>query len=193
MLSAVVLTPGRTGSQIILKNLQQYFGKNNVIHTHDPLVGLTTPAKLAVISHRRDIFSAIVSTLVGKRTNEFTHYQGKYNKKFTVNQTEFESAYQHHKIFYEVIDKQNFVQCVDMYHEDVIADPDYLFSKLNIERTTNLNLQAKSPYNNRELISNIDQCCEWFDHLTAQVIPLSQIDLYRASIRRDLNIINGVQ
>jgi len=193
MLLAVVFTPGRTGSQIIYKNLQQHFGRDNIIHSHDPLIGPTAPARWAVISRRRDLFSAITSTLVGKRTNEFRQYTGTYNKKFSVDQLEFKNTYQHHKIFYEVIDKGNFDQCVDIYHEDLISDPYHLFAIWNVKKTTNFDLQIKSPYNNKELINNIDQCCEWFEQLSSQDIPLAQIDLYRTSIRQDLNTINGEQ
>ena len=84
-------------------------------------------------------------------------------------------------------------QCVDIYHEDLISDPYHLFAIWNIEKSTNFGLQVKSPYNNKELINNIDQCHEWFEQLSSQSIPPAQIDLYRTSIRQDLNTINGEQ
>jgi hypothetical protein len=119
MFSAVVLSPGRTGSQLILKNLFHHFKKSaSIIHSHNPLIVPKDAETWAFISHRRDVFSSMISALVGKRTNEHTEYQGKHNKRFTVEQIEFTNTYQHHKIFYEVIDKNNFAQCVDVYYED---------------------------------------------------------------------------
>jgi hypothetical protein len=190
MFSAVVLTPGRTGSQLIYKNLSQHYEKSaSIIHSHDPLIIPKDTKTWAFISHRRDIFSSMTSTLVGKRTNEFTQYQGKYNKRFTVDQIEFTDTYQHHKIFYEVIDKNNFSQCVDVYYEELISDPYYLFSKLDIKKPIDLALQDKSPYNNRELIINIDQCYDWFKQLSSQEITQSEIESYQNSIQQDLEMI----
>jgi hypothetical protein len=188
MFSAVVLTPGRTGSQLILKNLSHHFKKNaRIIHSHDPLIIPVTAESWVFVSHRRDIFSSIISTLVGTRTNEFTQYQGKYNKRFTVEQIEFTNAYQHHQIFYKVINKNNFAQCIDVYYEELIADPYYLFSKLDIKKPINLTLQDKSPYNNKELIINIDQCYNWFEQLNSQEITQSEIEFYQNSIQQHLD------
>lgn len=188
MFSAVVLTPGRTGSQLISKNLLKHFEKDsNIIHSHNPLIKSKDAKTWAFISHRRDIFSSMISTVVGRRTNEFTQYQGKYNKRFTVDQIEFTGTYKHHKIFYDVIDKNNFAQCVDIYYEDLISDPYYLFSKLSIKKPIDLNLQVQSPYKNKELIINIDQCYTWFEQLNSQEIPQVEIDLYRNSIQQDLS------
>jgi hypothetical protein len=187
MFSAVVLTPGRTGSQLILKNLSKHFEKDgNIIHSHDPLIKSEDANTWAFISHRRDVFSSMISTLVGKRTNEHTKYHGKYNKRFTVDQIEFTNTYQHHKIFYEVIDKNNFAQCVDVYYEDLISDPYYLFSKLNINKPIDLTLQVRNPYQNNELIINIDQCHAWFEQLHSQEITQLEIGWYRNSIQQDL-------
>jgi len=190
MFSAVVLTPGRTGSQLIAKNLSHHFGKSaSIIHCHDPLIMPENAETRVFVSHRRDMFSSVISTLVGKRTNEHTEYHGRYNERFTVEQLEFTHAYQHHKIFYQVIEKNNFAQCVDVYYEELISDPYYLFSKLDIKKPIDLALQAKSPYDNKQLIINIDQCHAWFEHLDSQEITQLEIDWYRNSIRQDLTMI----
>jgi hypothetical protein len=183
MFSAVVLTPGRTGSHIILRNLRHHYEKSaSITHSHNPLIVPQDAGTWAFISHRRDIFSSMISALVGERTTEFVDYQGKYNKKFTVNQIDFTNIYKHHKIFYEVIDKNNFAQCVDVYYEDLISDPYYLFSKLNIKKPIDLTLQVRSPYQNNKLVINIDQCHDWFEQLHSQEITQLEIDLYRNSV-----------
>ena len=190
MFSAVVLTPGRTGSQLIFKNLLQHFKiDGNIIHSHNPLIIPEGADSWAFISHRRDIFSSIISTLIGKRTTEYVEYHGNYNERFFVEEIEFTHAYQHHKIFYEVIEKNNFAQCIDVYYEDLILDLYYLFSKLNIKKPIDLDLQVKSPYNNKELIININQCYDWFERLNSQEITQAEIDLYRNSIQQDLTMI----
>jgi hypothetical protein len=127
--------------------------------------------------------------MVGKRTNEYFTYHGRYNERFTVEQLEFTHAYQHHKIFYQVIEKNNFAQCIDVYYEELISDPYYLFSKLDIKKPIDLALHAKSPYNSKELIINIDQCHAWFEHLDSQEITQLEIDWHRTSIRQDLTMI----
>ena len=81
-----------------------------------------------------------------------------------------------------VIDKNNFAQCVDVYYEDLISDPYYLFSKLNIKKPIDLTLQVQSPYQNNKLIINIDQCHDWFEQLHSQEITQLEIDLYRNSV-----------
>jgi hypothetical protein len=190
MFSAVVLTSGRTGSQLIFKNLLQHFKTDgNIIHSHDPLIIPKYAESWAFISHRRDMFSSVISTVVGRRTHEYTEYHGRYNERFTVEQLELTRTYKHHKIFYEVIDKNNFAQCVDVYYEELISDPYYLFSKLNIKKPIDLSLQAKSLYNNKELILNIDQCYDWFEQLDSQKITQLEIDFYRNSIQQDLTMI----
>jgi len=185
----VVFTPGRTGSSLIFKNLLKHFGKNIGVHSHSPLISSTTENTWAIVSHRRDLFSAIISTLVGKRTEEYIQYQGVYNTRFSVDQVEFEATYQHYKLFYRAINRCNFNKVIDIYYEDLISDPKLLFASLGIEKTINLTLQEKSPYKNKELLINLDQCQQWFDYLESQSIPDSQLDLYKSGIEQDLELI----
>jgi hypothetical protein len=191
MTSFVVFTPGRTGSQLIFKNLLQHFGKNSAVHCHNPLSKPTTDNSWAIVCLLRDVFSAIVSSLVGKRTKEYTQYQGEYNTRFSVDQIEFEDTYQHHKLFYQAIEHYNFVKVIDIYYEDLISDPKSLFASLGIEKDIDLTLQEKSPYKNKELLINLAQCQQWFDYLDSQTIPDSQLDLYRSGIEQDLELIKN--
>jgi|694.fasta_scaffold146030_2 hypothetical protein len=181
--SAVIITPGRTGSQLIRKNFQDFFNIR-ITHTHNPL--WSPPANcIAFISKRRNMLESIASTLVGKRSNEFTSYTYKILESFTVDRTEFESCFWFYRCYYYIIDTTKFSKIIEVWHEDMLEDPKYLYGLLGIDKLTDYTF-PKSPYDYYQLISNIDQCRGWFDCLVKQPITQDLIDSFKSSITADL-------
>jgi hypothetical protein len=184
---AVVFTPGRTGSQLIVNNIQTCFNIS-VTHTHNPLLEVVNNDTIAFVSRRRNVFESVASTLLGKRSNEYTSYTTKSVEKFIVGRTEFEDCFWFHKCFYQLINRSKFEKVVDVWFEDLINDPKYLFNLLDMDRLTDYNF-PKSPRNYYELISNIDQCQMWYDDLKDLTASDTLLELFRKTIINDLNSI----
>lgn len=81
-MQAVVITPGRTGSQLIVTNLRNQ--GIHTVHSHDPFWEPGNSNWICFLSFRRDLFASIASTLVGVRTEEYTVYT---NKKLIVSKS----------------------------------------------------------------------------------------------------------
>lgn len=182
--SAVVITPGRTGSQMIMKNFSN-FSKIKITHTHNPLWKPQNNS-IAFVSRRRNVFNSISSTLVGTRSNEFTQYTNKIIEPFTVDRLEFENCFWFYSCYYNAIDRSQYAKVVDVWYEDLISDPKYLFGLIGVDRTTDLTF-PKSPYNYYQLITNIDQCQEWYDQLSKLPVTQNLIDSIKSSIKSDLD------
>lgn len=184
---AVVFTPGRTGSQLIVNNIRNHFNIP-VIHTHNPLLEIVEGDAIAFVSYRHNVFESIASILLGKRTNEYTSYTTKSVEKFTVSRAEFEDCFWFYKCFYQSINQDKFEKVIDVWFEDLINDPKYLFNLLGIDHATDYNF-PKSPRNYYELISNIDQCLTWYNELKDLTVSNTMLELFKKTIVNDLNSI----
>lgn len=165
--SLVVLTAGRTGSQLILKNLSSYFGIPS-IHSHNPLIEVPQQS-LVIASLRRNDFDTIVSIILGRRTNEFVLYTNKQIREFEVPKEEFESCFWFVKCNQWAIN-HSFPSAVIVVFENLVNDSKYLFGLFGINKHTDYSVIPKSPYVASKLIKNYGQCQQWFDFLLSQTL-----------------------
>ena len=149
MFSAVIYTPGRTGSKLIERNLIDHFSSlhrswqnkklfdSGIVHCHNPLYVPPNKNFICIISTRRNEFDAILSMITTKQTKEFATYTNKTIEPFEVSETEFKSMFYYYTCFYEIINRSFFDSVVEMEYESLISNPKYLFSKLGIDHVTN--------------------------------------------------------
>jgi hypothetical protein len=198
MFRAVVFTPGRTGSKLIVKNLVKHFNSselsdksvtvesNGIVHTHNPLFVPPGDNWIAIMSRRENLFEVVLSTLIGKRTNEFVTYTNKHIEPFSVDSVEFEQTYMYMKPFYELIDTSKFVRVVDIYYEPLVSDSRYFFAQFDIDADTEYPL-IKSPYNYYNLIVNVGELEQQFQELESVPIAPDLIESLKYSIQQDLD------
>lgn len=197
MFSAVIFTPGRTGSQLILHNLIRYFkcaGRNSwetnvtngcVVHSHNPLYNPPSPEFICVVSKRNDMFASILSKQIGRKTDEFVYYSNKVIEPFTVALDQFTDNYYYSKCFYKSIDYTRFKSVVEIEYESLINDPTYLFSMFDVNVKTEYTL-PKSPYKYQDLILNIEELKELYLKLEATDITTELLENFKLNIVNDL-------
>lgn len=184
--SILVVTAGRTGSQLIKHNLQRYY-KCAVEHTHNPLVEPRTN-QLVIISKRLNDFNSIVSTIIGRRTNEFVTYTSKEIEPFAVSKEEFESTFWF-VLCHQTVTHQRFPSAIVVHFEPLIANHQYLFSLFGVDSHTNFDVPKKSPYSAQHLIRNYEECKLWFDQLSQQSVDQTLLDTFIQTIKVDLSTI----
>jgi hypothetical protein len=192
----VVFTTGRTGSTLICQNLAKHTDEpmtqerdrvhSRIVHSHDPFWTAPTNNYMCVLSKRRDVFAQILSMIISKRTNEFTDYTKKSIELFAVEETEFESSYWFIKCFYQTVDVRQFKKTIEIYYEDLVSDPDYLFRKFDISKLTNYGVTKKSPYWSHDMILNMRELKTLFKHLEHQELTDELLSGFKESIKTDL-------
>lgn len=192
MFSAVIFTPGRTGSHIIIENLSKKFCSSNLIHMHNPLHEPINNNFIGILSRRHNIFEALLSTAVASVTNEFKFYSNKKIDPFVFPINKFKNHYLFHKAFYELVNKSYFKETVDIYYEDMLTDPKYLFKLFGIDQSLLDTDLKKSPYNYYELILNVNELNDLYNELTQTGISDSEIEIVRSTVENDLKVINTV-
>ena len=183
MTNIVVLTPGRTGSQLIAQNLRM--GGWQVHHTHNPLYVPVDPETIGLFSKRHDEFGAIMSALVAERTKEYVSYTNKPIVPFAISFEEFENYYTYQKLFFQVVNKSKYKNIIEIYYEDIISDDLYLFRQFGIDRKM-LFLVDKSPYQYAELVTNIKELKIFLDELNSKPIHPSVLPEFIKTIEFDL-------
>ena len=192
--SAVVYTAGRTGSHLIIKNLQSRYNAevrldhetnvtSGIVHTHNPLYDPPNDNFVAIISRRRNLFDSILSMELTKKTNEFSIYTDKEIQPYSIDINKFEDCYYFQKLFYKAIDRTKFSKVVDIYYEDLISSPDSL-SEFDI--ITNLT-EGKSPYNHYEIITNINELKGVYHRLEQVEISNEQLEDFKKNVKADLD------
>ena len=193
--SAVVYTAGRTGSHIIIQNLCRHYNIishaytdrgfiDGVVHSHNPLYESPTDNFIAIISHRRNLFEAIVSMKLTKKTNEFIQYTNKEISPYAIDITKFKNCYFYQKAFYQSIDRTKYKKIVDIDYEDLISDSNCLLADFGI--VIDLSLIDKSPYDYHNLITNIDELQEIFQELEQVPITLEELKQFKKTVEEDL-------
>lgn len=196
MFSAVIYTAGRTGSQLIFRNLVSRFktvGRDDfnndfnygVVSTHNPLYLPPTDDFICIISKRKNLFNEIISSLTAKRTNEFVQYSNKEINLFSISDIEFKNTFLFHKAYYEIINKNYFKKVLEINYEDLINDPKYLFSLFGLPYLTEYDL--KSPYDYYKLVENMNELKNIYDLLEQTPITQREIDVVKSSITLDLH------
>lgn len=174
MYKAVILTPGRTGSHLILKNLTQYFredweyekvkGGRGIVHTHNPDFVPPVNDFIGILSRRRDQFSAILSSILARKTGEHGYYTGKTVEPFSIGRGNFLNEYHFHKTFFSRVHCHRYSKIVDVYYEDMLADRYYLFGQLGI-RASCIYPGEKSPYRYDDLVTNVNELRDYYNEL----------------------------
>lgn len=173
---------GRTGSQLITNNLGKHF-RRPVFHTHNPLVEIQKD-QLTVISKRKKDFDIVISIIVGRRTGEFVNYTSKDIEPFSVSHFEFAETFWHVQCHTHTIESR-FPTAIIVEFESLITDSKYLFSFFGIDKHTDYKSSSKSPYNNKTLIENYDECKVWYDQLAGQTPTRPQLDMFVQTMRKN--------
>ena len=189
----IVSSAGRSGCHLV-SALIQSCGKN-AVHTHDPFFqpsdakfGLeeTNGRETALILlQRRDLFSAIMSMIVGTRTKQWNSYPNKTIPRFRIEQAEFENQYNWHKNYIQSCTAiKNYRRVKLLEFEDVIADFNHVFRQLELVQSSPPELPEKSPYSFWDIIKNADKCKVIFDQLESnyKFSPLQERDIISRSV-----------
>jgi hypothetical protein len=144
----------RTGSTLVRHNLSNYFDVF-VEHTHDRLYLPPGDDFTAVVTRRRNVFDCICSHLVMLHTGEMNIYSGQEFDQFDIDLENFAALVQAHNDYYKELDLSCYRQVVEVWFEDLISDPWYLFGQFNIVEKTSYGTN-KSPNRYQQLVKNID-------------------------------------
>ena len=91
-------------------------------------------------------------------------YSGREFEPFDINLDSFRAFVQAHTDYYKELDLSCYRQVVEVWFEDLIADPWYLFGQFNIVEKTHYAMQ-KSPNRYQQLVKNIDDVYTCFQSL----------------------------
>lgn len=155
----LIYTPGRTGSTLIVGNLSKYF-TSDVQQIHNPLYELQYDGNtdyICVLSRRHNTFDAILSQLILEKTNEPHIYSNSDVTPFSANIDQFKTLYQIYTTFYSKINLPLFKKVVEVWYEDLVLNPYYLFNQFGVNEKTDYNFSNKSPYDPYKLITNINE------------------------------------
>jgi len=165
MTSLVVITAGRTGSLLIVDNLRRHF--KDVYHTHDPLYIPANHDSICVISKRKNDFLAMISMQIGVKTNEYLTYTNKDVEPFIIEVKDFTNFYLHYNAIYTQIKTEYYKKIIEIYYEDLLDDPQHLFSLFGIDALTDYKLTLKCPYNYEKLVLNLKELKGLYDSYEA--------------------------
>lgn len=173
----IICSPGRTGSIMIARALStvlhkevKYIDETKSIDTSDWIVHnhntrLTVPNKqewILIISRRRDNFKGVVSHLIAEITNEYNTYSNQKFPQTYVPIDSFKKICQQRNNFYKELDFNNYYAVLDIYLEDVLQYPYYLFEQLGQKIKMPIKT-SKCPYGS-ELISNFKELEEFYQN-----------------------------
>lgn len=169
----LVLSPSRTGSLLIVLELERvfkkpvfYYNANNnlipstagIIHSHLPRQTKVENKEefMLIISRRRNEFQGIISQLIANNlTHEYSIYSDKPVNPICITLDMFDRYAKQRKGFYQQIDTFGYAKVVDIYLEDMLEYSFYLFDELGLTKQQQRYGTKKSPYI-KELISNYD-------------------------------------
>lgn len=191
-----IFTAGRTGSQIIARNLSDYYNCEQyipehdkvslgVLHSHYALWEPPDPGWVCILSMRKNDFEAMCSNYIAKKTQEFIEYSDILVEPFDVSYADFEMYFGYRKMFYQAVDTSKFSKTITVWYEDLITDHSHLFGQLELDLKTDLSVLSKSPYNYRKIIKNWEQALGWYNHLHANWHPTpDEIESWKLSTRK---------
>lgn len=151
----IVFSPARTGSSLIVGNLNRYF-HTSVTHTHNQYEPYHNEST-CILSSRENIIDSVLSQVLVEITDEASVYSNKIIVPFVLNPEKFVNSYQLHRDFYGQIDVSQYQRVIEVLYQPLMDDPYYLFRQLGILEQTVYDKTNKSVYNYNTLIINIDQ------------------------------------
>jgi hypothetical protein len=173
-LDYVVSSGGRSGCHLVAALISR--SRFQAAHTHNPYFNPQNKSATLVLLQRRDLFAAIMSMLVGGRTQQWSSYPKKTIPRFRVDcnseNSEFDCQYYWHKNYIlTALSTVQYYQAVKLLEfEDVINNFNHVFDQLGITPSWNGSLPEKSPYSYVDIIENIDECRAKFDKLQSTYV-----------------------
>ena len=159
----LVSAPTRVGSHYLMAII----GSTGEIadKTHDPRREVDYKNICLIILNRRNRFRAIMSALVTYQTKQYNNYVPMDIESFTVGQEEFLLEYKFNKFYEQKHDLSLPWKRIEyLYFEDFLNYPDHVFEKLNITRKNEIIWPQKSPFRYQDLVTNVDECREFYQH-----------------------------
>jgi hypothetical protein len=164
----IIVGPGRTGSILIARALSDILKKeikymddtkvinadDCIVHNHDPRLTVSDKSQwIMIVSRRRDKFKGVVSHINAEITNEYNGYSNSKFPKTHIPIETFIKIFLQRDNFYDELDRNGYAKVVDIYLEDVLQYPYYLFDQLGQKIKMPI-WTEKCPYG-KEMISNI--------------------------------------
>jgi hypothetical protein len=159
--SFVVLAFPRTGSTLIIGNLNEYF-KTDALQTHDFNYVPPHENYTCVITKRQDVFSCVASHLVMNRTGESSAYSNKSVEPFVADPLEMQRLLKAFDVFHANRNLSHYKHVIEVDFDRLISDSYYLFRQFNIVEKTMYNIE-RSPYRYQDLITNLDELKDVFN------------------------------
>ena len=132
-----------------------YSVNNNkvIIHSHYPNLNLINKSEwVALISRRRNDFNCVISNIIANHTTEYYTYSNNL-LPFHVPCANFINEYRRILQFYNDIDTTGFAKVFEVWSEDMLQYPKYLYNLFDINKSIDYNITNKSPYNETSIIN----------------------------------------
>ena len=126
---------------------------NVIIHSHYPNLEIIDKSNwIALISRRREDFNCVISNIIAAHSREYYTYSNNLIP-FHVSRERFISEYRRILHFYNDIDTTGFAKVIDVWSEDMLQYPKYLYNLFDIDNSIDYNITNKSPYNETSIIN----------------------------------------
>ena len=175
----IIFSPGRTGSILVARALSDILKKEIkyiddtkviddndwIVHNHTPNLTVSNKSQwVIIVSRRRDNFEGTISQITAEITNEYNNYSNsKFPQQYIPVETFAKLVYQRNN-FYKELDLNGYAKVVDIYLEDVLQYPYYLFEQLG-QKIKMPVWTKKCPYG-KEIIANFDELEKYYqDHM----------------------------
>jgi hypothetical protein len=142
-----------------------YFN-SNIEQKHDFEYIPPTDDFTAIVTKRKDVFGCLCSHLVMLHTGEMSIYSHKEFSQFDIDLLSFSSLFAAHDEFYKKFDLTRYRNVVEIWFEDLISDPYYLFGQFNISEKTSYGIE-RSPNRYEKLVKNIDDVYTCYQSLSS--------------------------
>ena len=154
----------RTGSSLVRANLSEYFNVF-VEQNHDFLYVPSHTEFTAIVTKRKNLFDCLCSHFVMLHTGEMITYSGEKHSKFEIDTVEFTKLFFGYYGFYDKINLTCYNRVIEIWFEDLILDPYYLFGKFNLVEKTSYEIIQPSPNRYENLVTNVDELQECYQSL----------------------------
>ena len=153
----------RTGSTLIIGNINRYFGVE-AIQTHDPNFVPPHEDFTCIVTRRNDLFNLLCSQLIMDHTHESHNYSDKTVQPFRADPEKLNSLWASWHDFYKLRNLTPYKKIIEIEFESLISNPYYLFGQFNIVEQTTYDQNERSPYRYQDLITNLDELLEVYNY-----------------------------
>lgn len=161
--SFVVMSFPRTGSTLIIGNINRYF-EVDAIQTHNPNFVPPHEDFTCIITKRNDLFNLFCSQLIMDHTRESHAYSNKTIQPFCADPKKLNGYWAAYHDFYQTRNLALYKKIIEIEFENLISDPYYLFGQFNIVEQTTYDQNGRSPYRYQDLITNLDELLEVYNY-----------------------------